>query len=209
MGPRPCGRGRMRARAVDGRSMGRLQWGHGLAAVEGWATPRSDLAWPYSFNGATALRPWKVMNGPHGRAGPPCASMGPRPCGRGRMRDAEQEEFDAELQWGHGLAAVEGDSAFPPVPTAMWLQWGHGLAAVEGRHGRHEGSPARDASMGPRPCGRGRCPAATGRLPSTGCFNGATALRPWKGPNGHRSGGASPSFNGATALRPWKVRPRA
>src|SRR4051812_43424836 len=60
------------------------------------------------------------------------------------------------LQWGHGREAVE-DS------FVMWnrfgigaLQWGHGREAVEDPH-----RTGRDSA----------CPD---------CFNGATAVRPWK-----------------------------
>ena len=37
-----------------------LQWGHGLAAVDG-AYPGQPLGQNHSFNGATALRPWTVV----------------------------------------------------------------------------------------------------------------------------------------------------
>ena len=37
------------------------------------------------------------------------------------------------LQWGHGLAAVEGSNHTGVTPRIDKLQWGHGLAAVEGR----------------------------------------------------------------------------
>ena len=62
-----------------------LQWGHGLAAVDGRAHGKNCGA-ASSFNGATALRPWT----------------------------AEKEAVDAAvavLQWGHGLAAVDGQEA--------------------------------------------------------------------------------------------------
>ena len=159
----------------------------------------------YSFNGATALRPWK-----------------------GRWRDLSDVPM-GKLQWGHGLAAVEGESAAPAPDHIPLLQWGHGLAAVEGWERANKEWCARNG------------------------FNGATALRPWKGTAAGRPGalermlqwghglaavegflvvgyelalrvlqwghglaaveGATamaiiidtPSFNGATALRPWKV----
>ena len=36
------------------------------------------------------------------------------------------------LQWGHGLAAVDGAYARLPSYASPALQWGHGLAAVDG-----------------------------------------------------------------------------
>ena len=60
-----------------------LQWGHGLAAVDGTERRPNVVPVP-SFNGATALRPWTDAV-----------------CG-------EPIPLDNELQWGHGLAAVDG-----------------------------------------------------------------------------------------------------
>ena len=37
-----------------------------------------------------------------------------------------------ELQWGHGLAAVDGSARHIQWRIADKLQWGHGLAAVDG-----------------------------------------------------------------------------
>ena len=36
------------------------------------------------------------------------------------------------LQWGHGLAAVDGLARARASACVPWLQWGHGLAAVDG-----------------------------------------------------------------------------
>ena len=36
------------------------------------------------------------------------------------------------LQWGHGLAAVDGAYGLGAVAWERQLQWGHGLAAVDG-----------------------------------------------------------------------------
>ena len=202
MGPRPCGRGRpalyprspppltgfngataLRPWTVVGGAnanmLDELQWGHGLAAVDG-SSARSEPPRPTSFNGATALRPWT---------------------GQDRTM---RLNVTLELQWGHGLAAVDGDD---PVgflgPKDDVLQWGHGLAAVDGREPKTFPERASRASMGPRPCGRGRLalgdhvkevvlasmgprPCGRGRGPlmacvshARPCFNGATALRPW------------------------------
>ena len=152
MGPRPCGRGR-KNEGLRNLLGDVLQWGHGLAAVDG-RTGRMRRRRPTGFNGATALRPWT-------------ASSRLSSCARA-----------SSLQWGHGLAAVDGSQPWS-APSRVWgfngatalrpwteridcpaelggcgLQWGHGLAAVDGiRH-------------------------ATAPYPSIG-FNGATALRPW------------------------------
>ena len=274
MGPRPCGRGwfvgagnaligpacfngatALRPWMAELISRSRLsqlmlQWGHGLAAVDGTPCappPRKRIG----FNGATALRPWMVTHGrpdstpspasmgprPCGRGwqlSRPCrrpvflASMGPRPCGRGwrRGRRGKREALPASMgprPCGRGW----NDSGFYAC-AANLLQWGHGLAAVDGR--RDRGRPCRArASMGPRPCGRGwdhnehnrsGCDqlqwghglAAVDGLPTTArpprlqSFNGATALRPWMAPLPAGGGGGSGGFNGATALRPWMDR---
>ena len=82
------------------------------------------------------------------------------------------------LQWGHGLAAVDGNTIWLYPFRAGMLQWGHGLAAVDGR------DAVVDAVQG-----RG--------------FNGATALRPWMASPTMRATSCTTRFNGATALRPW------
>ena len=96
------------------------------------------------FNGATALRPWTAE------------------C------DGPAADYKVGLQWGHGLAAVDGALAATTPAEARELQWGHGLAAVDGgadRAWRH--LPLR-ASMGPRPCGRGRLKAIAKMLEEAG-----------------------------------------
>ena len=83
------------------------------------------------FNGATALRPWTAVHAEALHCGEN-ASMGPRPCGRGRSDWAADCADAAQLQWGHGLAAVDGGVACPRAGAPAQLQWGHGLAAVDG-----------------------------------------------------------------------------
>ena len=161
MGPRPCGRGRLESDALRVARVAVLQWGHGLAAVDG-----THLAVvpdePTCFNGATALRPWTVR-GQH--------------CVRGR---------EQMLQWGHGLAAVDGSRTAGPLTQSRGF---NGATAL--RPWTEEPKSAirqeLEASMGPRPCGRGRA-AAAAATPTSRCFNGATALRPWTVPPGRRAG---------------------
>ena len=153
MGPRPCGRGRhegdRRQGSRDRASMGPRPCGRGRAASG--SARRSRWC---SFNGATALRPWTGPN-PKGHSPRPRASMGPRPCGRGRLAEGDQDGPIVVLQWGHGLAAVDGrNSPRTSVPrrrfngaTALRPWTERGVPLLEAR---------RCASMGPRPCGRGR-----------------------------------------------------
>ena len=210
-----------------------------------------SLADRTGFNGATALRPWKGGRSASIHAAGR-ASMGPRPCGRGRWERLGAALTAAELQWGHGLAAVEGcpyatlygglpPASMGPRPCGRGRlefadKFGVVLPGFNGATalrpwkaaGLHRPPPRRRASMGPRPCGRGRgtCPrrragrgvASMGPRPcgrgrrhsfehanAVGGFNGATALRPWKEEYKRGIGNCPNSFNGATALRPWKV----
>ena len=205
MGPRPCGRGRLCEHLLEAPPI-ELQWGHGLAAVDGKG---SATRWVEvkSFNGATALRPWTgqtarpqraatALQWGHGLAAVDgtslnlssqkvCkASMGPRPCGRGRRCARPRHAAEPPpLQWGHGLAAVDGPARLPVARAATMLQWGHGLAAVDGMWGTLSSCRGAPASMGPRPCGRGRHCWVHHLLVRSGSFNGATALRPWTAAN--------------------------
>ena len=82
MEPRPCSRGNL-SWGASCRDAMYLQWSHGLAAVETWLLHSPQRSRPRSFNGATALQPWKPGSRPlRWPGGPP-------------------------LQWSHGLAAVE------------------------------------------------------------------------------------------------------
>ena len=132
MGPRRWSRGRDGGPGSRGPSRPWLQWGHGDGAVEevrarlsvgatalasmgprrwsrGRARPtHSPLAPVSSFNGATAMEPWK------------------------RPAVIEELSVDSVLQWGHGDGAVE--ERHGRRSTEDWpieLQWGHGDGAVE------------------------------------------------------------------------------
>ncbi len=145
-----------------------LQWGHDLAVVE--------------------------SRHPHtGRRSDRAASMGPRPRGRGILCAWHRQWHRWPLQWGHDLAVVESRSSsrsiarracrfngattsrsWNPAPTAaarrrlLLLQWGHDLAVVESKDGLSVRLDPGQASMGPRPRGRGipplraPCPTAGG-----------------------------------------------
>ena len=179
MGPRPCGRGRLFCLGVYAHGLTSF---NGATALRPWTGSRrrcsplrtsgfngatalrpwtggcawSLAAWSGCFNGATALRPWTAL----GRIIPrlaSAASMGPRPCGRGRERGAAFSEGGLAASMGprpcgRGRLYTDYDAEGPTDE----LQWGHGLAAVDGT--------ARDLT-----------PMATAG------FNGATALRPWTG----------------------------
>jgi len=109
------------------------------------------------------------------------------------------------LQWGHGDGAVEevndvmegddipggfnGATAMEPwkslilvtgEPMGAELQWGHGDGAVEEPEEHLERKRAARASMGPRRWSRGRVHHAGIPLFKHRCFNGATAMEPWK-----------------------------
>ena len=203
MGPRPCGRGRQMY--MDGKEQAQT-----------------------GFNGATALRPWTdVRQGD--AAHRPLASMGPRPCGRGRMRrasgaSARESSFNGAtalrpwtglrprmgaashfaLQWGHGLAAVDGTTISQIAHDVITLQWGHGLAAVDGGTSKAAWKVSVMLQWGHGLAavdGDGRAL----KVRKTSCFNGATALRPWTALPNARSSYTLNRFNGATALRPWTV----
>ena len=108
-----------------------------------------------------------------------------------------------ELQWGHGLAAVDGNHLNAEPMPASKLQWGHGLAAVDGTFLVIKPKPNQSLQWG-----HGLAAVDGGRrhiesLSAHG-FNGATALRPWTvGSSISRPNAAAAGFNGATALRPW------
>jgi len=133
------------------------------------------------------------------------------------------------LQWGHGDGAVEevndvmegddipggfnGATAMEPwkslilvtgEPMGAELQWGHGDGAVEEPEEHLERKRAARASMGPRRWSRGRVHHAGIPLFKHRCFNGATAMEPWKRDGVLAVGICAGSFNGATAMEPWK-----
>ena len=58
--------------------------------------------------------------------------MGPRPFSRGYLReDADDRGGSGQLQWGHGLSAVDTSLCQIVKMPRCSLQWGHGLSAVD------------------------------------------------------------------------------
>ena len=135
------------------------------------------------------------------------ASMGPRPFGRGRPSESQAEYYrlagfngaatfrsrkasatrvcrygSAGLQWGRDLSVAEGRDCEEHIAPVMPLQWGRDLSVAEGRSSRAPGRCHVDASMGPRPFGRGRTSGCARSTRSRGCFNGAATFRSRKAP---------------------------
>ena len=75
-------------------SMDPLQWGHGPKTVERRPGHRSDWSWSKGFNGATARRPWRVVE---------------------RAMDLRSIR---RLQWGHGPKTVERGSKLTEASIA-------------------------------------------------------------------------------------------
>ena len=162
-----------------------LQWGHSPKAVENYSRPGSIIQEYTSFNGATARRPWRTST--------PIAMYLRAPL---------------ELQWGHSPKAVENAADTQLSGTARYLlQWGHSPKAVENAYSGVTAATARYCFNGatarrpwrtfvrdqPRQMRAnrlqwGHSPKAVENLstvhaaatPATGCFNGATARRPWR-----------------------------
>src|SRR5208283_3127671 len=133
-----------------------MQWGHGDEAVEEGPLLVPLESEPHGFNGATAMKPWKR---PTSRSDVATTCLlqwghGDEAVEENRIQDSAESFY--LLQWGHGDEAVEEVVAFRETVKKGKLQWGHGDEAVEEsqsqRRKRHERK----------------------------CFNGATAMKPWK-----------------------------
>ena len=200
MGPRPDGRGRIRAAAVETRGM-RLQWGRGRMAAEGTSCRRAHPL-HIGFNGAAAGWPRKVRGG--GRAHPLPFLL---QWGRGRMaaeglwryfrhhrrscfngaaagwpRKGPSRPWRRRGSWGFNGAAAGWPRKGPSPAGAKILsplQWGRGRMAAEGGRPGHALHAGR-ASMGPRPDGRGRAPRGGRAWLKRYGFNGAAAGWPRK-----------------------------
>ena len=135
-----------------------------------------------------------------------------------------------KLQFGHDPEVVESGASAVPVITVDALQFGHDPEVVESRAedragpradrfnsattrrswkararvrvaGRHD-----DASIRPRPGGRGKSIARGSELVRPDGFNSATTRRSWKVAYAALHSHRGPCFNSATTRRSWKVR---
>ena len=157
MRPRPEGRGERVVSTPRSIANVSLQCGHDPKAVENRRPGGVDHANKTSFNAATTRRPWRT--------------------GVARL----QARGLVQLQCGHDPKAVENEGTSPYMQAAFGgLQCGHDPKAVENVYARGHTRGHTDASMRPRPEGRGerldRAPADGGRRG----FNAATTRRPWR-----------------------------
>ncbi len=184
------------------------------------------------FNAATASRPWRTRtprNGPRRRTRSFNAATASRPwrTWRTRLCGGTGGRFNAATAsrpWRTRLRS------HLPAPRPEQLQCGHGLSAVENVNVVWTDEPPDQASMRPRPLGRGELGRASPNCAPGRSFNAATASRPWRTaavinfddpavaasmrprplgrgerPDarcGHRRHGR---FNAATASRPWRT----
>ena len=207
MGPRPFGRGRSGTAACSGA---------GTSGFNGAATFRSRKVADSRLTPISHMLQWgrdlSVAEGRAGAAPAPQgagASMGPRPFGRGRDAGNLPALPATGLQWGRDLSVAEGSGCRPTRSPTIWLQWGRDLSVAEGCGGAAVPPRASQASMGPRPFGRGRLwptmrgsvvrPASMGPRPfgrgraglgrrhprTAASFNGAATFRSRKGDNGN------------------------
>ena len=83
--------------------------------------------------------------------------MGPRPDGRGRQIAARARWNDViKRQWGRDRMAAEGGYTAAGIDLGVPRQWGRDRMAAEGVAGDELARRRAQASMGPRPDGRGR-----------------------------------------------------
>ena len=129
-----------------------LQWGRDLSAAESKEYFDSvvyfiELQWGRDLSAAESRR--AVRAGHRGRA-----SMGPRPFGRGEILLGYEEKPPERLQWGRDLSAAESVWTSAIVGG---LRGFNGAATFRPRRDTaHHRVPVRlQASMGPRPFGRG------------------------------------------------------
>ena len=84
------------------------------------------------------------------------------------------------LQCGHGPKAVENTQASVSRSRGGALQCGHGPKAVENIKAQGDNKCTVEASMRPRPEGRGEPQRRLQLMREAGSFNAATARRPWR-----------------------------
>ena len=159
MGPRrwSLGRGGSTPLWQPPRHRSRLQWGQGNGALEERKPPSERARPSSSFNGATAMEPWKSP-GNVGLRMAGVSSMGPRRLSRGRDRQVS----DAVPRAVNGATAMEPWKSLP---------------------GRRTRLASRQASMGPRRWSRGR--AAPCRPLTEGHRRASMGPRRWSRGRGH------------------------
>ena len=205
-----------------------LQWGRGRMAAEG-AMPNSTFSSAVSFNGAAAGWPRKVdpvagrtakNHGFNGAAagwprkalnlmtlaGPTFSFNGaaagwPRKATGSVGRPARAAGFNGAAA-GWPRKAVE---IWPTLFLMFVLQWGRGRMAAEGGIKPRAHGKELQASMGPRPDGRGRPGSRRITVARTSSFNGAAAGWPRKAFANGRRRRRGRSFNGAAAGWPRKA----
>ena len=129
--------------------------------------------------------------------------MRPRPRGRGIDADGFGKLILKWLQCGHGRAAVESTTLITALNSftqaSMWPRpRGRGISDFE-----PDEEDGEDASMWPRPRGRGITVSQMRERREVECFIVATAARPWN-PEMHKLAiSIVIGFNVATAARPW------
>ena len=91
----------------------------------------------------------------------------------------------------------------------MSLQWGRDLSVAEGPTVAAAAVQVEQASMGPRPFGRGRRPCTRRGGRPQRCFNGAATFRSRKECRPHTRPKCRRRFNGAATFRSRKAAPPA
>ena len=256
MRPRPEGRGERQSH----RSFSMKEGGFNAATTRRpWRTmghrrqPCSHA--PDRFNAATTRRPWRTLpfflytpNTNELQCGHDpkavenfsecvrdakghCASMRPRPEGRGEPQDRLEQVLHFRLQCGHDPKAVENEAYHHEEGAGtVMLQCGHDPKAVENHGPSVPATPdprfnaattrrpwrtspvhprrrlCRNASMRPRPEGRGELPSGAAALPASVRLQCGHDPKAVENADVRRDyGRLFPCFNAATTRRPWRT----
>ena len=133
MGPRPFGRGRLIPLWFICLIIIKLQWGRDLSVAEGILS--------YLLESTFLVLQWgRDLSVAEGWS----------------HRDYPQPYW--ALQWGRDLSVAEGTARREYYVVANLLQWGRDLSVAEGEYHGKGIVAMENASMGPRPFGRGRRP---------------------------------------------------
>ena len=165
MEPPPFGDGnRVSFRSARRSTHCTLQWSHRLSAMEtcgggrGINRPHISLQWSHRLSAMETARLHPRVSVEKD------ASMEPPPFGDGNLnREAPPVNWLTWLQWSHRLSAMETRGYDSISNMSLMLQWSHRLSAME------------------------TIIAAKRNGVATNCFNGATAFRRWKPPEGRAS----------------------